>query len=97
MYAVNKNTFDTQLGATRKTHPNELLNAIKELEKNIKTKIEDSVLLPQSRALEEAIVLAVDKATKGCSKVFNMSGNMCFPNQSIVMLQRISRLQILCR
>ena len=55
MYAVNKNTFDTQLGATRKTHPNELLNAIKELEKNIKTKIEGTSLLPQSRALEEAI------------------------------------------
>ena len=55
MYAVNKNTFDTQLGATRKTHPNELLNAIKELEKNIKTKIEGTVLLPRSRALEEAI------------------------------------------
>ena len=42
-------------------------------------------------------VLTVDRATKGCSKVFNMSGNMCFPNQSIVMLQTISRLQILCR
>ena len=55
MYAVNKNTIGTQLGATRKTHPSELLNAIKELEKNIKTKIDDSVLLPQSRALEEAI------------------------------------------
>ena len=55
MYAVNKNTFDTQLGATRKTHPNELLNAIKELEKNIKTKIEGTFLLPRSRALEEAI------------------------------------------
>ena len=55
MYAVNKNTIGTQLGATRKTHPSELLNAIKELEKNIKIKIDDSVLLPQSRALEEAI------------------------------------------
>ena len=54
MYAVNKNTFDTQLGATRKTYPNEILNAIKELEKNIKTQIEDSVFLPQSRTLEEA-------------------------------------------
>ena len=43
MYAVNKNTFDTQLGTTRKTHPNELLNAIKKLEKNIKTKIEDNL------------------------------------------------------
>ena len=55
VYAVNKNTFDTQSGATRKTHLNELLNAIKELEKNIKTKIEDTILVPQSRALEEAI------------------------------------------
>ena len=55
MHAVNKNTFDTQLGTTRKTHPNELLNAIKKLAKNIKTKIEDSFLLSQSRALEEAI------------------------------------------
>ena len=43
------------------------------------------------------MVLTVDRATKGCSKVFNMSGNMCFPNQSIVMLQTVSRLQILCR
>ena len=33
--------------STRKTHPNKLLN--------IKTKIEDSVFLPQSRVLEEAI------------------------------------------
>ena len=49
MYAVNKNTIDTQLVATTKTHPNELLNARKELEKNIKAKIDDSVLLPQSR------------------------------------------------
>ena len=55
MYAVNKSTSDTQLGATRKIHPKELLNAIKELDKNIKTKTEYSVLLPQSRALEEAI------------------------------------------
>ena len=47
MYAVNKNIVDTELGATKKTHPNELLNAIKELDKNInnkKKKIEDSVL-----------------------------------------------------
>ena len=43
------------MGATRKIHPKELLNAIKELEKNIKIKTEYSVLLPQSRALEEAI------------------------------------------
>ena len=42
-------------------------------------------------------VLTVDRTTKGCSKVFNMSGNMCFPNQSIAILQTISRLQILCR
>ena len=55
MYTVNKSTSDTQLGATRKIHPKELLNAIKELDKNIKTKTEYSVLLPQSRALEEAI------------------------------------------
>ena len=55
MYAVNKSTSDTQLGVTRKIHPKELLNAIKELDKNIKTKTEYSVLLPQSRALEEAI------------------------------------------
>ena len=55
MHPVNKSTSDTQLGATRKIHPKELLNAIKELDKNIKTKTEYSVLLPQSRALEEAI------------------------------------------
>ena len=46
VYAVNKNTFNTQSGATRKTHLNELLNAIKELEKNVKTKIEDTILVP---------------------------------------------------
>ena len=38
------------------------------------------------------MVLTVDRATKGCSKVLNLSGNMCFPNQSIAMLQTISRL-----
>ena len=56
MYAVKKNTFDTQLGATRKTYPNEILNTIKDMRKiSKKKKIEDSVFLPQSRALEEAI------------------------------------------
>ena len=45
MYAVNKNIVDTELGATRKTHPNELLKAMKELEKNMKKKkIEDNIL-----------------------------------------------------
>ena len=43
------------------------------------------------------MVLTVERATKGCSKVFNMSGNMCFSNESIIMLQTISGLQILRR
>ena len=55
VYSVNKHTFDTQSSATKKTHPNELLNAIKELDKNIKTKIKDNILVSQSRALREAI------------------------------------------
>ena len=75
MYAVNKNIVDTELGATRKTHPNELLKEMKELEKNMKKKKKNR----RQCFGRSNMVLTVERATKGCSKCLICQGICASP------------------
>ena len=97
VYSVNKNTFDTPSCATKTHLKQNSPEQVTEWNKRIREKYQNKNRRHYLGATIQGIgrsnmAITVDRATKECSKVLNFSRNMSFPNQSMAILQTISRL-----